>query len=99
MPDPVPTRAGKVFRFAATRSPPAPPLPFKAGLLKSKMKFLLSGRSVKRSAATSASESCAVRERAGGAVRLCLGAARTEVAKMAETIADVKSMIKIDWLK
>lgn len=63
MPEPVPTRAGKVLRFAAMRSPPFPSLPLRAGLPKSKTNWLSFGRSAKRSTAVSARKSCCVRER------------------------------------
>ena len=63
MPEPVPTSAGKVLRLAAMRSPPLPPLPFSAGLPKSKTNWLSFGRRAKRSAAVSARKSCCVRER------------------------------------
>jgi len=61
MPDPVPTRAGKVMRLAAMRSPPFPPLSFNAGLLKANLNCSSFGRRVNRSAAVSARNSCWVR--------------------------------------
>ncbi len=62
IPEPVPTRAGNVLRFAAMRSPPLPPLPLRAGFPKSNTNWLSLGSRAKRSTAVSARKSCWVRE-------------------------------------
>lgn len=101
-PKPVPTSGGKVFRLAGMMSPWEPPLPLRAGLLKSKTKEESLGRSLKRSTAVSARKSCWVRLRVLVLVAFVLsrgymlaGTARAVDAKMAVVRRVLKYMVMV----
>lgn len=66
IPEPVPTRAGKVLRLAAIRSPPFPPMPLLVGSSKGNLNWA-SWRRLNLSAAVSARNSFWVRRVSTGA--------------------------------
>lgn len=85
MPEPVPTKAGKVLRLAAISSPPLPGLAW--GVLKSKTNCLSSGRRAKRSTAVSARKSLAVRLKPESSVRAVTGTGPVGMARTAALLA------------